>query len=527
MANINENYDNTTKLSDWWPIVKGNFTALKNAADALQNDKVDKTQYASTDQAGIIKLHSSGSGNNSGIAVGSNGDIYINTNADYGTKRSGDGKLCTAAATTEEIAAETNAYKPIVPSTVRSAVEGITGAAADINNIENSIGQPSVKSDIVTAINSLNTVTADAVKRGNAGCINNSDLTKLSSGSGAAGTTKTALPDGVYFWVPDALYRSINGLTYTDADGNGLFKADKLYIIQLGATKRVLYSSDTLEGKAEQSALAALTGRTALLEEYADEGVSIRKVSYRELLENSPQQQYPGDGINFPYHSLFLLSVNTAPRDSTALQVNDEVKYTVSGAVLEEDVTYLCYITQEVKTGVDGHDGNISVVSEIGAAAWKLANFFSNGYYGIDEVTDGIQTNYAEINALKTYSTTPQKVGTWTDGTPVWRVGFPYNSMQNDAKLTVIEASSTVEISLWKLVYDVVKDVDKVNCFLDCVINYYSEYPDTTTRVAANKGRMVFCDNDPELFEDLITFSNGFWGGYIEFVTPESNIKTT
>lgn len=104
-------------------------------------DKVDKTQYASVDAAGVIKLHygiSSGKKvNRSGIAVGSDGTAYVATG--NGLTRSGAGVVGISPATAEEIAAGTEAYKPIVPATFKKALETATDLQAvsgvDIHSI--------------------------------------------------------------------------------------------------------------------------------------------------------------------------------------------------------------------------------------------------------------------------------------------------------------------------------------------------------------------------------------------------------
>ena len=56
----------------------------------------------------------------------------VNANSDYGTQRTGDGKLTTASATKAEIDAGSNSYKPITPSTIKYAVEKYAPAAAQL-----------------------------------------------------------------------------------------------------------------------------------------------------------------------------------------------------------------------------------------------------------------------------------------------------------------------------------------------------------------------------------------------------------
>lgn len=100
------------------------------AIDAAKSDVL--STYASTEQAGVIKLHKLNSYNNSGIVVEADGSAYVYTGEQYGTQRSGDGRIQVAAATEAEIAGGTQQYKPIVPATLKTAVEKHTGAAADL-----------------------------------------------------------------------------------------------------------------------------------------------------------------------------------------------------------------------------------------------------------------------------------------------------------------------------------------------------------------------------------------------------------
>lgn len=88
-------------------------------------EKVDKTQYASISQYGIVKISSAG-------AVGvSNGVISVNTNSTYGTQKISN-YVAISPATESEIASQTQSYKPITPKTLKKAVETIGGEKADL-----------------------------------------------------------------------------------------------------------------------------------------------------------------------------------------------------------------------------------------------------------------------------------------------------------------------------------------------------------------------------------------------------------
>lgn len=141
---MNLNFNGLTKLKDWWGVVKANFQELVNkdieldgkidskvnelqSKDTELSGKIDKeiqkvkTTYASSTQYGLVKTPTK-----SGI-VSYNGELTVNTNSQYGTSRTGDGKVVTASASESDIDAGTNNYKPIVPGNLRYAVISAAG----------------------------------------------------------------------------------------------------------------------------------------------------------------------------------------------------------------------------------------------------------------------------------------------------------------------------------------------------------------------------------------------------------------
>lgn len=91
--------------------------------DELLESKVNTDQYASTTQAGIIKLAADSSGNNmSCIEVGADGSAKIKDG--FGIKNA-IGKLQIVAATSEMIDAKANPYFPITPSNLDYAVNSV------------------------------------------------------------------------------------------------------------------------------------------------------------------------------------------------------------------------------------------------------------------------------------------------------------------------------------------------------------------------------------------------------------------
>lgn len=162
--NLKKDFDGNTYLEDWHPMMKHNLNEIEAECDKLNaavddieadieacetdlgamsadiNDKVNRNEYASTEQAGIIKLKKGSAGNYSGLVVEGDGSVHVYTKESTGTKRSGDGSITVVAATNEEIDAKQQKYKPIVPATLEYAVQSVTDAEFDstsINPIQN------------------------------------------------------------------------------------------------------------------------------------------------------------------------------------------------------------------------------------------------------------------------------------------------------------------------------------------------------------------------------------------------------
>ena len=125
--NLDENYSAATKLSAWWKQVKNNFSAIKtefSSVAAKLDQKVNKTEYASTTNAGVIKLAASGGGtNNSGLVVFEDGSAAVNVRPDRGIKRDGAGQIGTNPATQAEVNDGTDEYKPITPKTLKAVMD--------------------------------------------------------------------------------------------------------------------------------------------------------------------------------------------------------------------------------------------------------------------------------------------------------------------------------------------------------------------------------------------------------------------
>lgn len=94
-------------------LVKNNFEKIVGDDGKILSSTLP---MATTSEPGVVQLSPRG-----GIKY-SNG-LTVATNANYGTTRTGDGKVVIAAATEADIDAATNVYKPITPATAQYTVE--------------------------------------------------------------------------------------------------------------------------------------------------------------------------------------------------------------------------------------------------------------------------------------------------------------------------------------------------------------------------------------------------------------------
>lgn len=126
-----EDWEDVTyaRIGDWDNAAAKTHThSNKNVLDGITATKVNawnNPQTATTDRYGTVKLSAKG-----GISYADG--LTVNTNAEYGTGRTGDGKVVVKAATEEEIKAGTQEYKPIVPATFKKALE-VNGCITDDN----------------------------------------------------------------------------------------------------------------------------------------------------------------------------------------------------------------------------------------------------------------------------------------------------------------------------------------------------------------------------------------------------------
>ena len=124
------------------------------------------------------------------------------------------------------------------------------------------------------------------------------------------------------------------------------------------------------------------------------------------------------------------------------------------------------------------------------------------------------------------YSAQPVRIGTWINGTPIWRVAIPIQQFSRSSACIHSESDNTVYVDIGLLLANHVKNTDDCTLINANNIIGYTEYSSYTLRTFPDKftGRICFSYQTPSIYEDLITFENGFFGGWIEFVTPENNI---
>ena len=122
------------------------------------------------------------------------------------------------------------------------------------------------------------------------------------------------------------------------------------------------------------------------------------------------------------------------------------------------------------------------------------------------------------------YSSTPTQVGVWVDGTPIWRVAF-------DREFTKADAPDIWFDKAFRIIdlIDVWKDYDLVRLFLNSEIEANTGF-EATPELNIIDNYACIHDNSywwdlPEnamLDDDTVLRI----GGFVEFVTPASNIKT-
>ena len=198
---------------------------------------------------------------------------------------------------------------------------------------------------------------------------------------------------------------------------------------------------------------------------------------------------------------------NQAIKDNQLLLYNDEVGYIVYGGFMEKGKKYLCMLTKYTVSGADPEDGELEVISEMQTA-----------------YTDTIQN-------LIEYSSTPVKIGTWVDGTPVWRWAFKYTFTDEDKSST---SGSIFSEKLYYIPYKnfLAKDYPVRLLDYNFLLTAESDNPNVIDDrpIGANSRYQQYGGFSTSWVVELPESGpQNFTGisGWIEFATPESNIKIT
>ena len=145
----------------------------------------------------------------------------------------------------------------------------------------------------------------------------------------------------------------------------------------------------------------------------------------------------------------------------------------------------------------------------------KLASAVTGKLNGIGTISGVSQAAYSMVSDLQTYSTTPVRIGTWIDGTPIWRMAFYEDFREySESELDVLWSDMSYSVNI--------NQIDNNQTF---VLNGHASL--------FNNGPCAIDDYPCSQFNFTFDFPsnarrdihNGIYG-WVEFVTPESNFKT-
>ena len=173
-----------------------------------------------------------------------------------------------------------------------------------------------------------------------------------------------------------------------------------------------------------------------------------------------------------------------------------------------------------------GYKPPASIFNWFWAKVSKCISELQTKLSGLHTTVTGHTAAINEVNEKYDYSTAPKRIGTWIDGTPVWRMALKH------------EFSSTEIISIKSD-----KDFSIADSFYSMVINANNAFIlNTSTTLAHLIDRPCLIDDLPVYLSGanmLIELSDGQlahitnadkhgragYYGFIDFVTPEDNIK--
>lgn len=154
---------------------------------------------------------------------------------------------------------------------------------------------------------------------------------------------------------------------------------------------------------------------------------------------------------------------------------------------------------------------------------WKFTDDIADGSVTTDKVADKaitaakIADGVIQSAGLITYSTTPQRIGTWIDGTPVWRLAFEAEvaaDTTDEIIITFAADDDNVRVLLCKVWLTMVSEGYGVSNIDSHEVDPNGEKTYYATMSSAGKLSIIKGTASPE---------NRVYG-YIDYATPESNL---
>lgn len=135
-------------------------------------------------------------------------------------------------------------------------------------------------------------------------------------------------------------------------------------------------------------------------------------------------------------------------------------------------------------------------------------------------------------NPQDKYTETPTKVGTWVNGTPIYRIAFPWISIQEtDEKygyhtVRMYAEKGAITISLTKLlesksIYTSLP-IDYLYPVNISIFHWSEDFAWMFSPAKIDNTNIVLFENDLNRYEDYIEYGNGKWGGYVDIAIPDA-----
>lgn len=490
---------------------KHDITAVSEKLES----KTDKTDYADTENAGLIRLSSYDGKNNSGLVVNSeNGITYVNVRQDWGISRDSEGQIGINPATQTEVNAGTEERKPVTPKTLKTAVKTYEYRASDMTT--GSLGTMRISFNDIE-LNRLFVLDYD------------DDSTGIT-----VGNKNQEIKDNQLLLYNDEIGYIVYGgfmekgkkylcmltkYTVSGADPED-GELEVISEMQTAYTDTIKLLTDTLNTKADKqtegggfiggngasaSSSGVAIGKTAKVFEGSGTAIGGSAKSVDGGLSIGSSSTSTGRAV--------AVGPGAEAIDATAIGYNAKA---TEGIAIGQNAKATGYNSIQIGAGTNPNDGTLQI------KRYQLLN--EDGQIPEERLPENFQN-------LMEYSSTPVQIGTWVDGTPVWRWAFEYTFTDEDKSST---SGSIFSEKLYYIPYNnfLAKDhpvrlldynflltVDSDNpCLIDDVpIGANSRYQQSG---GFSTSWVV------ELPESGLQNFTGI-SGWIEFATPESNIKIT